>query len=229
MRGVLLYSMFFLFCYTLMAQPRMVKPRKSYPKRTNLAFGGSFTESVLFLSRNVKDNNNAKGYSFSAIYGGAKILRASIEYTYYRPINIEPTWYNINASTIEVNAHVLAKVKNSSALFYPLIGLSYNQFRGFFTGRNDFQNLREKYKANSTVTTNWLGLNIGTGYEQYFGPVSFFIDYKMRVGVNDGPDRRLNIMDVCIGFGLRYNLKVPSFYKIFSTTKGRYFLDTDTN
>ncbi len=228
MRVILLYSIFFLFVNTVFSQ-RIIKPAKTYPHKTNLSFGLGYTQSVLFLSRNVKENNNANGYSFNVIYGGSKIFRTSIEYTYYRPINIEPTWYNIKANTIEANVHIVARVNNTKAIFYPLFGLSYNHFSGFFTGKNDFLNLSEKYKINSIVTTNWLGLNVGTGYEQYIGPVSFFVDYKMRVGINDGVEHHINIADVCISFGLRYNLKVPSIYKIFSGTKNRYFLDTDKN
>jgi len=228
MRIVLIYSLSFLLCLSVQAQLRVIKPvKKTYPKKTNLALSAGFTQSVLFLARNVKDNNNAKGLSFSAIYGGSKALRVSLEYTYYRPINIDPTWYNINANTIEANLHVLWRVKNTKALFYPICGLSYNHFSGFFTGRNDFLFLSEKYKINSIVTTNWLGLNAGLGYEQHIGPVSLFIDYKMRVGTNDGRETHINITDVCIGFGARYNLKVPSIYKIFSGVKNRYFIDTD--
>jgi hypothetical protein len=227
MRIVFLYSIFFLFCHSLTAQLRVIKPVKKYPRKTNLSIGAGFTRSVLFLSRNVKENNDAKGYTFHLIYGGSGIFRASIEYTHFRPIDIAPTWFNINAYTIETNVHIIAKVKDSKSVFYPLFGLSYNHFSGFFTGRDDFLNLHERYGTNTIVTTNWLGINIGVGYEHYFGPAGFYIDYKMRVGNNDGPDRRLNIMDVCISAGLRYNLRVPSVYKIFSGTKNRYFLETD--
>ena len=228
MRCILLYPIFFfLLCGTTQAQLRVIKPVKTYPKKTNFAIGAGLTRSVLFLTRNVKENNDATGYNFSVIYGGARILRVSMEYTYYRPINIEPTWLNIKANTIEANAHIIARFKTTKAFFYPLFGLSYNHFSGYFTGRNDFLHLSEKYKTNTTVTTNWLGLNMGTGYEQYFGPVSIFIDYKMRVGFTDGNGHQINIMDVCIGGGLRYNIKVPSVYKLFSGTKNRYFLDAD--
>jgi len=228
LRGVFLYSFCVLiFCGTLSSQTRVIKPKKTYPKRTNFSVGAGLTRSVLFLTRNVKEDNNATGYSFYITYGGAKIVRTTLEYTYYRPINIEPTWYNIQASTLETNAHIMARFKHTKAYFYPLVGLSYNQFSGYFTGRNDFLGLSQKHSANTTVVTNWLGLNVGTGYEQFIGKASFFIDYKMRVGYNDGGSGQLNIMDVCLGFGARYNIKVPSVYKIFSGTKNRYFLDAD--
>lgn len=215
-----------LITFGAFSQTRVIKPAKKIkPKSTNLGIGGALTRSVVYLNRNVKEDNDARGYSFSIIYGGSGILRTSIEYTHYREINIEPTWYNIKASVLEANVHILARFKKSNSFFYPLFGISYNMFSGYFTGRNDFLNLTERYPVNRNITTNWFGLNVGSGYEHNFKPLSIFIDYKMRVGVSEG--KQLNIMDVCFTFGLRYNLKVPSIYKIFSGTRSRYVLDTE--
>jgi hypothetical protein len=208
------------------SQTRVIKPaKKQYPKTTNFGIGAGVTRSVIYLNRNVKEDNDARGYNFSLIYGGSSLLRGSLEYTHYRSISIEPTWYNIKASTIEFNMHIIARFKKTNAFFYPLFGFSYNMFSGYFTGRNDFLNLRERYPVNTTVVTNWSGLNVGTGYEHYIRPVSIFIDYKMRIGFAER--RNLNIMDVCFSVGIRYNLKVPSIYKLFSGTRSRYLLDTE--
>jgi len=227
MKGFLKYLMaFIILSNSVYSQTRVIKPaKKSYPKSTNLAISGSVTRSVLYLSRNVKEDNDALGYSFSLIYDGAKLFRMSFEYTRYNTINIEPTWYDIHASTAEVNGQIIARFRNNKAYFYPLFGVSYNIFSGYFTGRNDFLGVGEKYKSNTIVSTNWFGVNIGTGYEYRFKAVSLFMDYKMRVGKADR--KQLNIMDVCYSFGLRYNLRVPSIYKIFSGTKSRYLLDTE--
>ncbi|MGZ4099299.1 MAG: hypothetical protein ACXVNM_10500 [Bacteroidia bacterium] len=208
------------------SQTRVIKPaKKKYPKSTNLGIGASMTRSVIYLNRNVKEDNDARGYSFSLIYGGSRMLRTSIEYTHFRSINIEPTWYNIKASTIEANIHIIARFKKTNAFFYPLFGISYNMFSGYFTGRNDFLNLSQRYPVNTNVSTNWFGVNVGTGYEHYIKPFSFFVDYKMRVGESD--KKQLNIMDVCFTLGIRCNFIVPSIYKIFRGTRSRYFLDTE--
>lgn len=210
------------------AQTRVIKPaKKSRPKTTNLGIGGSFTKSVLYLSRNVKENNDAKGNTISVVYGGSKIFRVSAEYTRFRTVHIAPTWFDIKAATYELNGHVIARFQTDKAYFYPIFGLSYNTFTGFFTGQNDFLQLKEKHKENTIVTTNWLGLNVGTGFEYKFKAISLYMDYKMRIGLADR--KQLNIMDVCFHFGARYNLKVPSIYKIFSGTRSRYFLEKDDN
>jgi hypothetical protein len=214
-----------IFSLTVNAQLKVVKPVKNHPKRTTLAFGAGLSQSVIYLNRNVKDNNDAIGFHANVLYGGSKLLRYSAEYTFFRTFDIDPTWYNIKAQTMEFNVHFLARFNNRKAVFYPIVGLSYNLFAGYFTGINDHLNLASVYERNQDATSRWLGLNVGTGFEYFFKPGSFFVDYKMRVGIAEG-NQRLNIMDVCFSAGLRFNLRVPTFYSIFKGTRGRYFLDT---
>lgn len=228
MHRVLLYIIICLIFIDLTkAQVRVIKPVKTHALYTNLGVSSSLMRSVLFLSRNVKQNNDALGFHAAVVYGGDKLFRGSMEYTSYKKINIEPTWYNIKANTIEFNLHVLARFKKTKAYFYPLFGLSYNSFSGYFTGLNDFLNLTEKYRKNETATTKWIGLNVGSGYEHFFRQLSIFGEYKMRVGTSS--KNQLNIMDVCYNFGLRYNLIIPSVYKLFSGTKNRYSLKPTKN
>lgn len=223
MRTGLIIILLLISFFKVNSQIKTNKPVKTHPKETNFAVGFGGTRSVLYLNRNVKENNDAAGLHFSVIYGGSKLLRLSAEYSHFFPINIEPTWQNINAKSIECNMHIIARFTKSKAFFYPIVGLSYNEFNGFFTGKNDFLNLSDKYGKNTQVKTVWYGLNIGTGYEYYIQKVSLFLDYKMRVGFADG--RQLNIMDVCFTAGARFNLKVPSIYKIFSGPRSRYMLN----
>jgi hypothetical protein len=208
------------------AQVRYVKPVVTHSKRTTFGIGAGMTRSVLFLSRNINDDNDATGFNFNAVYGISRLMRLNAEYTFYRPLDIAPTWLNIRARTLEVNMHFIARLTRSKAFFYPIFGISYNVFNGYFTGKNDFFNLASKYPVNRRVITRWVGLNVGTGYEHYIKPVSIFIDYKMRAGVSD-EQRQFNIIDVCFSAGLRYNLRVRSIYSIYKGTRGRYFLDSE--
>jgi hypothetical protein len=207
-------------------QLRVIKPIVTHPATTKMGIGAGITRSVVYLNRNVKENNDATGFNVNMVYGGAKLVRVAVDYTYYKAIDIAPTWYNVQAHTLEANLHFLARFKSSKAVFFPLFGLSYNIFSGFFTGQSDNLNLASIYPKRRQVSTEWLGVNIGTGYEYYFKPGSFFIDYTMRVGLSEGTEQ-LNIMDVCFFAGLRYNLRVPSIYRIFKGTRGRYSLDID--
>ncbi len=217
-----------LFNGSLKAQQRVRKMPivKTHSSKSNLAIGVGLTRSLLFLTRNSDEKNPSYGYNINLTYGLTKILCVSVANTYYKPINIEPTWKNVESNTIEVNAHLLAKFDSTKTFFYPIFGLSYNHFSGFFTGKNDVLNFREIYGTNTYITTNWLGFNTGLGFEQHIKKFSLYIDYKMRVGFKDGRSRQVNILDVCIGGGIRYNLTAPSVYKIFKRAKNRYFIDT---
>lgn len=235
-RSIVYLTIFLLVTSHFFAQRKITKPQakpapivtRAYPKFTNLGFGAGLTRSVLYLGRNIKQNNDASGLNLAVVYGGAKLLRASFEYTYFWPIDIAPTWYNIRAYTAEANMHILARFKSKKAYFYPLFGLSYNVFQGDFTGENDFLNLRSLYKPGERVTTTWFGLNVGTGFEYYFRPGSVFLDYKMRIGKTEGI-KQINIQDVCFTFGLRFNLRVPSIYAMlpYRGVRSRYLLSTD--
>lgn len=198
-----------------------VHKRRAQEPQTNIEIGGGMMGSVLYLSRNTKDKNDAYGYSFMFNYGGQKLLRYSFQYTKYKAINIEPTWYNINASTIESNIEVIAKFKDGASFLYPYAGLSYNMFSGFFTGKGDYLNLREKYEVNATAVTNWFGLNVGTGFQHDFGRVVVYFDYRMRVGQMK-PYKQINIMDVCYGGGLRYKIPTPSIKKLYKGLTDKY-------
>lgn len=209
-----------VLCGQLIASDPPKRKTKTDVVKTNFEVGGGLMGSVLYLSRNIQEDNDALGYTIVANYGGHKLLRYSIQYTYYKPINIEPTWYTIRANTFEFNTEILARFPNNKTYLYPFLGLSYNTFRGYFTGQNDYLNLREQFKANTTIKNNWLGLNLGTGFEHAFGPVVIFFDYRMRVGRERGWS--FNIMDVCYGGGLRVKLFMPTFKSIFHGWRNRY-------
>ena len=96
-RFILHISFVLFFTQNYFCQVRTIKPIKTHSRQTNLAIGGGLTKSALFLARNVKQNNDAIGYNGSVIYG-KKLFRGSLEYTYYRKIDIQPNSSRICAS-----------------------------------------------------------------------------------------------------------------------------------
>ena len=230
MRRIITYLLLFNLCgFASFAQVRVVKPVKTRPKHTNFGIGGGITNSMVFLTQNVKDHNSSYGYNITLTYGGTAThnLRGTLEYTHYNTLNIAPTWYGINASTIETNFHWLFKAESINTYFYPIAGLSYNMFSGYFTGRDDFLNLRAIYKPDSEASKKWLGFNGGFGAEVFIKRVSIYMEFKMRAGAADGPNKQLNIMDVCYFMGLRYNLNAPTLHQLFRGTRSRYSLSTE--
>lgn len=203
---------------TATVAPKTIKPKETKYTKWSAKAGANI--SVVYLARNVKDNNNAPGFCGGINYEINNFLRVSTLYSYFRPINIEPTWLNVRASSYEMNLEMVAHFPNKKTLLYPFVGLSYNTYDGFFTGQLDYLNLKEYYSANSMVRNRWFGINFGTGMEHNFGLVGIFVDYRMRVGKQeDGVG--VNIMDVCYTGGLKvrfpYGKGAKKFSKIFKT------------
>lgn len=184
--------------------------------RWSLKMGGNI--SVIYLARNTKDKNNEPGYCAGATYEVNNFVRVSALYTRFNPINIKPTWFNVIANTYESNLEIIARFPNNKTLLYPFAGFSYNTFSGYFTGESDYLNLKEYYKVNSTVKSQWLGFNIGTGLEHNFGIVGLFIDYRMRIGKQE---TAFNIMDVCYTGGIKIRFPYGKVAKRISNSGSR--------
>jgi len=202
--------------------PKNIKT-SSLPKErdyTNLSMKVGANNSVIFLARNTKDNNNVLGYCGGFTYDVNDFVRVSSLYTHFKPINIEPTWLNIKANTFELNLEVVAKFPNNKTLLYPFAGFSYNTFKGFFTGQLDYLNLKEYYKVNTEIKNNWLGLNLGTGIEHQFDLLGIFIDYRMRVGKQD---KVINIMDVCYTGGIKIKFPHGKLLKTLTHINDRFY------
>lgn len=198
-----------------------VTPSKMEKERpyTRWSIKGGANISVIYLARNIKDNNNAPGYCGGLTYEVNNFIRVSTLYTHFRPINIEPTWLNVKSSTFEMNLEMLAKFPNKKTLLYPFIGLSYNTYTGFFTGESDYLNLRQYYPINSLVKNKWLGFNLGAGLEHNFGIIGLFIDYRMRVGKQE---KAINIMDVCYTAGLKIRFPYGKLAKTLASPNDRF-------
>ena len=210
----------------LRTKPSPVKPKDADKKeekehKNTFQAGAGIMSSVIYLSRNLNDKNDARGITYAVNYGDDKLFRVSAQFTKYFPIDMAPTWYDIKATSTEINLEKMVLFKNGKTILYPLTGLSYNTFKGYFTGFNDYLNLRSKYKINTVASSSWLGLNVGSGIEHAFGPVVLFVDYKMRIGRAEGWASFM-IMDVCYSGGVRFKLKAPTLKKIFRGVGDRY-------
>ncbi len=201
---------------TATLNPTTLKKEKTY---TIWSLKAGANLSVIYLARNVKENNNEPGYCTGLTFEINDFVRVSALYSYFKPINIEPTWLNVRANTYESNFEVLARFPNQKTLLYPFVGLSYNTFTGFFTGQSDYLNLREYYRVNSTIKNKWLGFNLGTGLEHNFGILGIFIDYRMRVGKQE---KAINIMDVCYTAGLKIKFPYGKLAHIIAKPNDRF-------
>jgi hypothetical protein len=208
-------------------QIKVIKIPKVHEDNSKFGFGIGYARSVLYLARNVKNDNDARGFNAIISYEEKSYLRFTFEYTLYRSINIKPTWNDVKAKTFEMNVNVISKSKDDKYYFYPIAGLSYNVFSGYFTGINDYLNLSALYHKNQTVNTTWFGVNVGLGADVNFKGGCFYGNYKMRVGKVEGLNQ-INLMDVFMDVGIRFYVKKRTIGKLFRGTRSRYSLSKKT-
>lgn len=205
----------------LFSQVRVIKPVKTKASVTKFGFGAGLASSVLYLPINVYTNNRARGLNFCMTYDRLNYLRMTAEYTTYNKIDMGSTWKDVKAKTIEYNVNFISKTKDKTFYFYPMAGLSYNMFNGFFTGINDYLNLSARYSRNVTIKANWLGVNCGVGLDYNFENSAIYSCFKMRVGRTEGYNQ-INIMDVYTGIGWRYYINQYDLGKAVRGTRSRY-------
>ena len=192
-------------------------------KESNFGIGAGFNSSVVYLPRNTSSANGAQGRNIVFTYDRNNFIRFTFEYNKYNSPDFAPTWYNVKASSFESNIQYLTRFVGGKSLLYPMAGLSYNLFSGYFTGKNDYLNLRAIHQESTNVTSNWFGLNVGVGYDFNFRSFAFYMMYKMRIGYTEGYNQ-LNIQDICISTGLRFYMNKTKFNKIFLGPRSRYAL-----
>lgn len=224
-KSIKILLFFFLYVSIIQAQVKIIKPLKVKKKETNFGISAGLVQSVIYLSRNVNNKNDARGLNVSINYDQGNFFRLIAEYSQFNKMTIEPTWSDIKAKTIELNAAFIAKTSDRKFYFYPITGFSYNTFSGYYTGIRDYLNLSSLYEKNTFVISNWIGVNVGCGLDFNFQPFSIFANYKMRIGNTEGYNEK-NIQDVSIALGLRYNIKGATLYKLFRGTRSRYTLKT---
>ncbi|MBK9284246.1 MAG: hypothetical protein IPM51_07970 [Sphingobacteriaceae bacterium] len=211
----------------MVAQLHTVKPIVKKEKNTNLSIAASFVRSEIFLEQKIKEDSKPPGVSLRLAYSGKKITRLEIEYVHFFPRIIEPKWYAMNLNSLEANCHFTTRFNNTNAMFYPLIGISYYSFSGYFSGKNDSKNVARLYMPGTTILLNMLALNIGTGYEHRIKKIGLFAEYKLRFAGDNWGIKNFGIKDVCIAGGIKYYMHVKSLGTIFKGTRNRYFLNTD--
>lgn len=197
------------------------KPLEKY--KFEFGIGAGVSKSVVFLTRNIKEFNDAYGiylqFSFNSIN---KLLRNEISFSNYNKIQIEPTWKNVKSWIFEHNINFMARFIKTDAMLFPTLGWCVSHYEGFFTGISDVQGLRARFNPNTLVSQYWFGLTFGVGAEKVFYPFSVGMYYKMRISNGDLIDK-LSIVDVCYHFFIKYYFK-RFFSKKYLGPRGRYIL-----
>jgi hypothetical protein len=221
----------FFFILTIFVFALHVKSQSGLHGPVVLGYGR--VNSVVYMSRNVDVDNAVTGNAYSMLYTCTDIFRGELLFQHFKSFDMLPTWKQVKAHAFEINVMCMARTASGSVLFYPLAGLSWNRFNAFYTGIQDYTQMRKYSKPLTTYNSNWPGFNTGVGVSYCVGFWELSLQYKMRMGqtsqMND-----FNIQDVQFSIFAFYNIPLriknafQSKEKLPKTKhkwfKGRYFI-----
>lgn len=221
----------FFFILTIFVFALHVKSQSGLHGPFVLGYGR--VNSVVYMSRNVDVENAVTGNAYSILYTFTDIFRGELLFQHFKSFDMLPTWKHVKAHALEINVMFMARTASGSVLFYPLAGLSWNRFNSFYTGIQDYTQMRKYSKPLTTYNSNWMGFNTGVGVSYCVGPCELSLQYKMRIGqtsqMND-----FNIQDVQFSIFAFYNIpkriksasqsKEKSPKTKYKRFKGRYFI-----
>ncbi|MFL5753639.1 MAG: hypothetical protein ACJ76F_09545 [Bacteroidia bacterium] len=144
-------------------------------------FGLGAELSSINIFRNYRSNPYHLGFNGRAYYQFQSNIRLMGEYTFIPKFNVEPTWLNVTNTVVGANMSILARIKDETAMFYTITGICYQRWKGFYTGINDFNvGTKHTLAPNNIYTTQYMGLNLGVGFEKSFSYDQLFGEFRYR-------------------------------------------------
>ena len=197
---------FFLFTVTnLFAQQKQDTPSK---KKTPFEFTAGLSWSGLDF-QTYSDQKRAKpGANFKTIYAINNALKISAEYTLHFIHKDDPSWSNIHAYNLDLNAHICGYVAGTNLGFYTLFGASRLSWAGTFTGYRDEKNDGILLLPDQKFCKNKWMINLGMGFERPFKHFLYFGEVKFRFakGIENV---KVVINDVYYCVGIKVPLVLP--------------------
>lgn len=152
------------------------------------------------------------GADLKAILNISNSFKMSAEYTFHFLHNDNPSWYNIHASNIDINAHASGNIINSKIGFYTIFGASLLNWRGNFTGYRNERHDGVLRTHDEELRYAKLMINLGMGIERSFKYFSLFFEGKFRFA-KEPEIINVVINDVFYCFGVKSPVMLPSSKK----------------
>ncbi|MBC7862955.1 MAG: hypothetical protein IAF38_08260 [Bacteroidia bacterium] len=185
-----------------------------HPHGIYLALGPSI--SGIDIYKTYLQNPHRVGIN-ARVYGEySNRLRLAGGFTRITKFNYAPSWKKLGAFNVDLDLHFMARVKDEHIIFYGVLGLCYHQWNGYFRGQSAFYDAIAKYKPNTYISQNWVGLNVGLGFERAFKYFDVFAEYRYRFAKTEVV---LGIADVAVNIGIK---KKIHFEKIFRGVGDKY-------
>ncbi len=196
------------------------EPPPSKLQGRGLYIGTGAVLSSVNIFRNYRENPYRLGFNARLCWEFADNLRISTEYNYTPHFNITPTWLNVSNKVVDLNLNFLARIKDQEALFYTISGICLQQWKGLYTGVNDFNTTKDIYTPQRIYVNNYLGLNLGIGIEKPFHHFQVFGEFKYRFSETESG---FGITDAVYACGIKTKIFTSlSLKKIYRKLNDKY-------
>ncbi len=214
MRKFITLTLLLMLMGNAFAQTKQLKkPVKKQPEPTKgFYLGTGCGLSSVNIFRNYRQSPYRLGYFGRLFYEKNDYLRFDLEYNFTPKFDLDKSWKNMKSYTTDANLQLMAQMKDESMMFYTISGMYFQRLQGFFTGEYDFNNSANLYTANTTVTHQYLGLNLGLGFEKNFSEgFQVFGEFRYRFAKTE---LGFGIMDAAYHIGIKKRLPLEKIFRL---------------
>lgn len=183
-----------------------------YAKSKLIEIGAGGFYSSLNYFKNAGQSTFFPGYSARVLFQPNNYIRFCADLSQVTNVNIEPTWLNVSNRFIDVDMHFLMRFFDRISSAYFILGFSTQQWKGFYTGIDDYNAPVLKIQKNTEYSKTYYGGNIGMGVEFKILPrLDIYSELRWRLTQTDVG---FGLSDVCWGAGIKFTvLKLNPFYR----------------
>lgn len=134
-----------------------------------------------------------------------RFVQFVVDYSKVKEIDIVPTWYNVQNTYLDLDAHFMMHPANANrTMVYFILGVSSQFWRGLYTGIDDFNHYVLTVKKSTDYKAVYYGGSIGAGFEfKIINRLKLYGEVRYKVTQTDVG---FGLSDVCYGAGVKLTL-----------------------
>ena len=181
-----------------------VKKEDFVPKQAIEVGAGGILTSLNFF-KNAQNFTYYPAASFRLYVQPNSFLQLVVDYSKVQQVNIIPTWYNVQNTYFDLDAHFLLHPAHADrTTVYFVLGFTSQFWRGVYTGIDDFNHYILTVKKNTDYKAIYYGGTIGIGFEfKVVNRINLYGEVRYKLTQTDVG---FGLSDVCYGVGVKYTL-----------------------
>lgn len=174
------------------------------PKQAIEVGAGGILTSLNFF-KNAQNFTYYPAASFRLYVQPNSFVQLVVDYSKVQQVNIVPTWYNVQNTYLDLDAHFLLHPAHADrTTVYFVLGFTSQFWRGVYTGIDDFNHYVLTVKKNTDYKAVYYGGTIGIGFEfKIVNRLKLYGEVRYKITQTDVG---FGLSDVCYGGGVKYTL-----------------------